>query len=175
MLARRASVDGERLPDIDLSQLRTVRAVLIDASGTEHIVLRAGYHTVTLRSQGISVVDAPVNLTFLVHGLAGLSDSVRLLRLARSLLDPNLHAKSSPKSPAPWCRKLREALLALDAYQAGASQREIAAILFGRKTADQAWRKGDLSLKQRVHRAVAKGRALSDGGYLALLRSFSSR
>jgi hypothetical protein len=61
-------------------------------------------------------------------------------------------------------------LLALDGYQAGASKREIATVLFGHDVADQAWRKGDFSLKQQVHRAVAKGRALSDGGYLALLR-----
>jgi hypothetical protein len=170
VLARRAPVDGERRPDLDLAHLATVRAVLIDASGTEHIVLRAGYRSVTLRSQGMSVVDAPVNLTFLIDGLVGLPGSARLLRLTRSLLDRTLHAKMECTGPAPWHRKLREALLALDAYQAGASQREIAVILFGRKMADQAWRKGDLSLKQRVHRAVAKGRVLSDGDYIALLR-----
>jgi hypothetical protein len=75
---------------------------LIDASGAEHIVLRAGYHTVTLRSQGMSVVDAPVNLSFLVDGLAGLPGSARLLRLTRSLLAPTLHAKLEGTGPAPW-------------------------------------------------------------------------
>lgn len=174
VLARRAPVDGEQRPDVDLDRLgTTVRGILIDASGTEHILLQAGFHTITLRSQGISVLETPVNLTFLIHDLAGLANAGRLLRLARSLLDPSLRAKLEPTSLAPWHDKLREALLALDAYQAGASQREIAALLFGRDRAEQAWRKGDSSLKQRVHRAVAKGRALSDGGYLALLQWLS--
>jgi hypothetical protein len=171
VLARRAPVDLEGRPDVYLGQLGTVRGVLIDASGTEHIMLQAGWHTITLRSQGASIIDTPVNLTFLFQGLRGLANARRLLPLARSLLDPVLHAKLAPKGPAPWHRKLREALVALDGYQAGASQRDIAAALFGRDSAEEAWHKADLSLKQRVHRAVAKGRALSAGGYLALLRS----
>lgn len=172
MLARRAPVDAE-WSHVDLGRLPTVRGILIDASGTEHIVLRAGFHAITLRSQGVSVLDAPVNLSFLIHGLAGLANAPRLLRLARSLLDPTLHAKLEPEGAAPWHRKLLEALVALDGYQTGSSQREIAALLFGRNRAEQAWRKGDSSLKQQVHRAVAKGRALSDGGYLALLQSLT--
>ena len=109
VLARRAPIDVGQRPDVDLGQRGAVRAILIDASGTEHIVLQAGFHTVTLRSQGASVIDAPVNLTFLIHGLAGLTNASRLLRLARSLLDPSLHAKLEPTGPAPWHRKLREA------------------------------------------------------------------
>ena len=124
----------------------------------------------TLRCQGMSVVDAPVSLTFLVAGLEGLVHAPRLLRLARSLLDPEQHAKLQASGPAPWQRKLREALLALDGYRAGASQREIATVLFGRRLADEAWSKGDLSLKQRVHRAVDKGRALAAGNHVELLR-----
>ena len=133
-------------------------------------MLQAGFHTITLRSQGVSLIDAPVNLTFLIHGLAGVATAPRLLRLARSLLDPTLNAKLDQNGPAPWYRKLNEALVALDGYQAGASQREIAAILYGQNSAEAAWRSGDFSFKQRVHRAVDKGRALSAGGYVALLR-----
>lgn len=133
-------------------------------------MLQAGFQTITLRNHGVSVTDAPVNLTFLIHGLPGIAAAPRLLRLARSLLDPTLDPKSENGGPAPWHRKLNEALVALDGYQAGASQREIAAVLFGRSSAEAAWRNGDFSFKQRVHRAVAKGRALSAGGYVALLR-----
>ena len=169
VLARRAPLDAGRRPDLDIGRLGTLRGILIDTFGTEHVVLRAGYHMITLRSQGMSVVDAPVNLTFLTHGLSGIVNASRLLRLARYLLDPALHAKLEP-TPAPWHRKLHEALVALDGYQAGVSQREIAIALFGRRLTDEAWRKGDLSFKQRVHRAIDKGRALSDGAYLDLLR-----
>jgi hypothetical protein len=170
VLARRASPDPEHPPDVDLRHLSTVRRILIDGCGTEHIVLQAGFHAITLRSQGVSVLQAPVNLTFLIHGLPGVATAPRLLRLARSLLDPTLDPRLQDGGPAPWYRKLNEALVALDGYQAGASQREIAAVLYGRSSAEAAWRNGDFSFKQRVHRAVAKGRALSAGGYVALLR-----
>jgi hypothetical protein len=73
VLARRAPVDAERRPDVDLRQLGTVRGIPVDALGTEHIVLQAGFHTITLRSQGASMMDAPVNLTFLIDGLPGLA------------------------------------------------------------------------------------------------------
>ena len=175
MLARRAPIDTERRPDVDLGRLGTVSGILIDASGTEHIVLRAGFHTITLRNQGVSMIDAPVNLTFFTDGLPGLAIAPRLLRLARLLLDPAQRSKLEPTAPAPWHRKLREALVALEGYQAGAQQREIAAVLLGRDMADEAWRKGNYSIKQQVHRAVAKGRALSDGGYLGLLRWLSPK
>jgi hypothetical protein len=170
VLARRAEVDAEQLPDVDLGRLATVRRILIDVLGTEHIVLQAGFHTITLRSQGASVIDAPVNLTFLVRGLSAVANAPRLLRLARSMLHPAQHAKLDAEGPAPWHRKLRQALVALDGDQAGASLRQIAVALFGRRRADEAWRTGDTSLKQQVHRAVAKGRALSDGGHVDLLR-----
>jgi Uncharacterized conserved protein (DUF2285) len=170
VLAHHAPLDAERRPDINLSQLTTVRRVFVDAAGTEHIVLQAGYHTITLRNQGASVIDQPANLTFLIHGLSRVAVAPRLLRLARSMLDPASHAKLEQTGPAPWYPKLREALIAFDGSRAGASQREIAAVLHGPNSAEDAWRTGDFSLKQRVHRAIAKGRALSAGGYVALLR-----
>ena len=101
VLAQSASPDPKHPPDVDLRQLCTVRRILIDGCGTEHIVLQAGWHTITLRSQGVSMIDAPVNLTFLIHGLAGLANAQQLLCLARSLLDPTLHAKLFPQGPAP--------------------------------------------------------------------------
>jgi hypothetical protein len=166
VLARRALADPAQHADLDLSQLSNVRRILIDGSGAEHIVLQSGYQAITLVSQGASVIEAPVNLTFLIHGLAGVATASRLLRLARSLLE---NAEPAKSDPAPWYRKLREVLVALDGYQASAPQREIAAILYGRDIAEAAWRGGNFSLKQRVHRAIAKGKALSAGGYVSLL------
>lgn len=133
-------------------------------------MLQSAWHTITLRNRGVSVIDAPANLTFLIDGLSAVAAAPRLLRLARSLLDPNLTIDPSRRGPAPWYRKLREALMALDGHQVGASQREIAAVLYGQEAVDAAWQRGDLSLKQRVRRAVAKGKSLSAGGYVALLR-----
>jgi hypothetical protein len=170
VLAHRAPPDPQQRCDVDFSQLTTARRILIDPSGTEHIVLQSQRHTITLRSQGMSVIDAPVNLSFLIHGLSSIATAPRLLRLARSLLDPNSDAKLQQPGPAPWYPKLREALLALDGDLAGATQREIAAVLYGQHIADEAWRCGNFSLKQRVRRAIAKGRALSAGGYVDLLK-----
>ncbi len=170
VLVRGAPADGKLRLNVDLSKLATLRGILIDPFGTEHIVLRAGYHTLTLRAHGMTVLEGPVNLTFLVEGIEGVADAARLLRLARTLLDPTQISKLNANRRAPWYRKLREALLALDLYQTGVSQREVAAVMFGKSRADEAWQKGDTSLKQQVHRAVSKGRALADGQYLTLLR-----
>ena len=171
VLARRASADPERRLDVDFRKLSTARRILIDA-------LRHGSTSCSRRDFTQSRCEARASASStLSEPDVSHSRSVRCrhraaiaARLARSLLDPPLNAKLDRSGPAPWYRKLNEALVALDGYQAGASQREIAAVLYGRARAEAAWRNGDFSFKQRVHRAVAKGRALSAGGYVALLR-----
>lgn len=143
--------------------------MLVDALGTEHVVLQSGYEAVTLLSEGASVLEGPVAPTFLIRDLERIAATYKLLRLARSLLDPRIEGPIAAKGPAPWYSRLREALVALDGYHAGATQREIAAALYGRYIVEQAWRQGDFSWKQRVHRAIAKGKALSGGRYVTLL------
>jgi hypothetical protein len=59
------------------------------------------------------------------------------------------------------------ALQALDAWQAGARQREIAEALFGPEVADARWT-ADSELRAQVRHLLARAKGLMDGGYLAL-------
>jgi len=66
-------------------------------------------------------------------------------------------------------QKLRQALIALDGWLDGASQREIASRIFGERPVASDWDEGVHSYKSRVRRLIKKGRALMAGDYLNLL------
>jgi hypothetical protein len=61
------------------------------------------------------------------------------------------------------------ALQALDGVLAGASQREIAGVLFGRTTVAQRW-EPDGEMRAQIRYLLRRARAVSDGGYRDLLR-----
>ncbi|WP_350090804.1 DUF2285 domain-containing protein [Thalassobaculum sp.] len=76
-------------------------------------------------------------------------------------------ASSFPAEPRG--RRLRVVLQALDGWLAGATNREIAAALFGRRRVDADWRDPRDHLRDQVRRAIRRGRALMAGGYRRLL------
>ena len=117
---------------------------------------------------GASILAGPVGVTFLIDGLDGVLQAPRLMRLAKHLLTRTPIGEPEPR--VQEYQRLRNALIALDGYQAKVSQRDIAAVLFGRGLAESAWREGNLSLKQRTRRAILLGRRLSAGDYRRLLR-----
>jgi hypothetical protein len=57
-----------------------------------------------------------------------------------------------------------------DALAAGASQREIASVLFGAERVEADWLGTSESLRSRVKRLVRDARAMARGGYRSLLR-----
>jgi len=65
--------------------------------------------------------------------------------------------------------KLRAALIALDGWLSGASQREIAAVIFNKEDVDSDWNSHVHSLKSRTRRLIKKGRDLMQKDYLKLL------
>jgi len=67
-------------------------------------------------------------------------------------------------------RRLRLVLQALDGWLAGAPQRDIAAALFGPARVEADWRDPRDHLRDRVRRAIRRGRGLMEGGYRTLLR-----
>lgn len=72
--------------------------------------------------------------------------------------------------PDPRGSRLKTILLALDGALAGATQREIATVLVGAERVATDWEHPGQHLRDRVRRAIRRGRALMNGGYLALLR-----
>lgn len=70
----------------------------------------------------------------------------------------------------PRSHRLLMIMRALDGSLAGATQRDIAALLVGPERAEADWRHPGQHLRDQVRRAVGRGHALMNGGYLALLR-----
>jgi hypothetical protein len=62
----------------------------------------------------------------------------------------------------------RDILQAIDGAAAGASQREIAAALYGGRRVEEHWAP-DGDLRARVRYCLRRGRALVDGGYRKLV------
>lgn len=81
-----------------------------------------------------------------------------------------LAQKRQIKSPNPsqTMVRLNKALLALDAIAAGATQREIADVLYGQKRiSEELWRTS--SIRQTIHRLCVTGEAMMHGEYSRLL------
>ena len=66
-------------------------------------------------------------------------------------------------------QKLKQALIALDGLQAGATQRQIGAAIFGEQRIQSDWDEGVHSYKSRTRRLIKKGRSLMEENYLNLL------
>ncbi|KAJ10358.1 DUF2285 domain-containing protein [Pseudomonas aeruginosa] len=69
--------------------------------------------------------------------------------------------------PSPAALSELHTLQALDATLAGASLREVAAVLFGPSAVTDGWH-ADAGLRSKVRRLVRRGRALMHGGYRRL-------
>ena len=154
--------------DTALFDLRTFPAsVLIMPDGIQHIVFRGNGHGIQLAISGASMHE-PVYL---------LADSVLGLREARwrlaSLQRFNDLRAGAPLPPAPAERhaaRLKFVLQALDGSLAGALQRDIAVALFGEERVEAEWNDPRQTLRNRVRKAIRRGRALMRGGYLRFLR-----
>ena len=150
-----------------LSRLAGLATLVIGPEG-EHLALSDGLRRIRLDIVEGSLADAgPVRLHFLVAGVAGVEAQLitiqRLLALGRQ---GGLVAKLFPVE-AGWRRRI-EALRVADARAAGASYRDIAAVLYGERVV----RSSGASdyLVSRVRRRVAEAADMQRGGWRDLLR-----
>jgi hypothetical protein len=144
--------------------------IVRDPAG-EHAVLSDGWHHIRIDIEQGSLADGrPVILHYDLRGIA--SAEPKILPLRR-LLDLYRNRRFSVSLYPPDRRVARwvQALRVHDALMAGASQAEIAHVLFGSDRAGGAvaGRRSD-SLRSRARRLVAEARRLASGGYRALMR-----
>ena len=165
LIARPVTVNHRGL---DLRANANVRRVLQDVTGRQHIVLEAGCLSLVLRISGYQVFDGPFVFSVEIDHLDGAAHTSSMLRLLGHLGSPGSAVPREFRKTGRDHWRLREALIALDADAAGASHREIAALLFGTDIARSDW--GTPWLKQRVMRTIARGCAYSAGRYRELLR-----
>ena len=138
-----------------------------EGSGREHVRLSQGKEKVQLAVSGASLLDAPYLLTELA-----IPDDIARPRLAavaafNRLSQGRFNAGPSEALASP---RLPLVLRALDGHLAGASQQQIAIFLFGQRRVEREWREPGSYLRDRVRRAISRGRHMMTSGYLELLR-----
>jgi hypothetical protein len=142
--------------------------VLHCRAGIQHLLIVNSHRAVQLAVRGASLSRPSYLLTEL--NLPPSKERLRLTAIADfnaligSACRPGERAQSLPS-----CDRLRLVLQALDGFLAGASQREIAEALFGVSRVSRDWRDSGGHLRDRVRRAVRRGRTLMNGGYRSLL------
>lgn len=142
--------------------------VAVDREGREHAVLSDGWHHIRLDVEGGSLVANPaVILHYHLDGITSAEPRVlplrRLLALAR-----HRRFMASLFPPEPRTERFIAMLRVHDALASGASQREIAQVLFGQDRIVQGCHGAD-SLRSRVRRLVADARAMATGGFWSLM------
>jgi hypothetical protein len=143
--------------------------VVVQAAGGEHLVLSDGYRRIRIDVVRGTLREGPVHLRYELQGLVGIDSKIltlrRLLALCRhGRFARNLHP---PERLAPrWVAALR----VYDAVREGASQRQVAAIMYGEKSTTVGEESGSDFLRLRIQRLVRVGRYMAAGGYRTLLR-----
>lgn len=153
----------------DLARFWSLTTIIAEPEGAEHVVLSDGYRRIRIDVTYGTLREGPVHLRYELCGLARVEAKIltlrRLLALCRlGRFARNLHP---PDHLAPrWVAALR----VHDAVEQGASQREIATILYGEKSTVLGRDSGSDFLRLRVQRLVKTGRYMVSGGYRTLLR-----
>ncbi len=147
--------------DLFLAALQPARSLIVGPAQQETVIFRDSDSALTLRLHGSRACLAPVATTFLIAGIPNPS------RLAADFgtLDALLR---SPRSHVHRSRDrllFRDAIVALDGRDVGASHRETAEVIVGIKRVREDWSARGGWLKERVRRALAKGEELRHGGY----------
>jgi hypothetical protein len=144
-----------------LPDLPCKASVIIGPAHQQAVILRDSDQAVTLQLHGSRASLAPVATTFLIDG----RPSPSTLAASFGTLDVLLRAPRSRTHRSRDRLLLRDAAVALDARDAGATHREAAEVIFGITRVRADWSARGGWLKERMRRALAKGEELREGGY----------
>lgn len=136
----------------DIARFSTQALFVRDAEGIEHWLLSDGLRSLRLDISG-TLLAGPVALELRVAELSALPAQLGALRQLLGLLRRGVFV---PRDFPPLRRAARAALILRvhDAHGEGASQREIAAALFGRAAVED-WKTGSTAYRSRVRRLLA--------------------
>lgn len=165
-----ASPTGSRNPDgFDPAAMAPWLTVVMGGDGREHVVLSDGWHRIRIDLlAGTVTAGHPVVFDFQLRGIAGVVAKLPPLARLVALCRRRRFVQSlfpEDRRIARWIDLLR----VHDALAAGASQREIAAALYGAERVAREWAGRSDSLRSRVRRMVRDARAMAAGGYRSLL------
>lgn len=151
--------------DLCIGACYAARHVVIGPTGQQDIILRDAERALTLRLQGSRATLAPINAIFLVRGIPQPQQvAAEFATLAHLLRSPRRDVQRSRERLF-----LRDALVAVDGYDAGATYRDTAAVIYGSERANTAWASASTAMKERMRRALTKGEEYRDGAYKEFL------
>ena len=166
--------DGDHPDALDIRRVG-VEAVLVAVSGQgEQLLLRQGGRSIRLNVRSGTLDQGPVRLRYALEGFARLEPQLLTLRRLVGLWRMG-RMPGELFSPERRATRWIELLRTHDALVEGASQREIAAALFGSQAVHRDWRGHSDYLRLRVQRLAATARKLVDGGYRELLCAAPAR
>lgn len=142
-------------------------SLLLMPDGMQHLFLCGEGHRIQLAVSGASLLKSVHLLSDSVFGEHETRKHLETLHQFNSLIaGVHVPVLSAERHAA----RIKFILQALDGSLAGASHREIAVALFGPERVDADWNDQGQHLRDRVRRAINRGRALMNGGYLRFLR-----
>jgi hypothetical protein len=153
----------------DLSTIDARLTVVPLESGGERVVLSNGLHRIGLTIVNGSSLSGPARARFRLDYRDGIDRQILTLRRLSAILETGRfsnHLFKRERMAPRWV----DALRAHDAAMTGASQREIAAVVFAGLAAADVWRGDSDFLRLRVQRLLRSGRAMVAGAYRSLLR-----
>ncbi len=165
MLKVEAQPTHTRGKGFDFRECPLLKAVVRIGMGEHYILFSDGVRHLQLAISGVDLFAGPLTLHCTLCGLAEFEiKSVLLRRLSSLYRDRRFLRRLYPveRRAQRWTAMLRS----WDGMEAGATQRDIAAVLFGQKAATKDW---DAGYRTRVQRLVRGARKMVEGGYLKLL------
>ena len=141
-------------------------SLLTMPGNTQHVLFHGSGHGIRLAVSGASLLE-PVYL--LADSILGRREAKPRIEALRRYND-FIAGMPSPSPANEQTARLRNVLQALDGSLAGVSNRDIALALFGVDRVEADWNDPGENMRDRVRRAVKRGRDLMNGSYLKFLR-----
>lgn len=156
-------------PDaFDLARFGPMVTIVRAEAGHEHLLLSDGLRAIRIDVLAGSLSEGPVQLRYLLTGLASAERPLLTLRRLLGLCRTGRFSAALHPVEAK-ARRFVLMLRANDALASGARQREIAAELLSAEAREARWRVEAPTLRSRVQRLVQSARAMALGGYTTLL------
>lgn len=159
--------EGAGVDLFELERFAGLATLVRGRDGAEHLLLADGRASLRLDVTAGTLLAGPVRLAY--H-LAGLASARPPLDTLEGLLWLARHGHLPRPRHGGRQRRLVLLLRTADALAAGASQREIAEVFVSPAVRAARWRTEAPSLRSQAQRLVRGARAMSAGGYRALLR-----
>ena len=141
---------------------------LTSHDGSEQFILRGARCAIQIMAHGMSLLSPrPHKMVVTIGGGECPDTKADVLKKARRVYD------ACNIGPPQWTRAgrgLRDALICLDAKEAGLSYWEMAEIIFGYEHVEANRSRGSRALKDVMRRNLQRGETLRDGGYRELLQ-----